>query len=177
MTSLEIYNPRMTYNTAAIDYDTTSVDFWRYAAVETVQRLGLVPGGSLLDVACGPGPAALAAAERVGSHGSVLGVDIAEEMIALAREHAAEAPAPQAEFVVGSMDDLDVGADRFDAATCVFGIFFARDVRCALVVRSRSRRLDRSSSPRSTRSSSRPRWPSIRASTWTCRGTELRTLR
>jgi ubiquinone/menaquinone biosynthesis C-methylase UbiE len=132
MTSLEIYNPRMTYNTAAIDYDTTSVDFWRYAAVETVQRLGLVPGGSLLDVACGPGPAALAAAERVGSHGSVLGVDIAEEMIALAREHAAEAPAPQAEFVVGSMDDLDVGADRFDAATCVFGIFFARDVRASI---------------------------------------------
>lgn len=129
MTSLEIYNPRMTYNTAAVDYDTTSVDFWRYAAVETVQRLNLPPGASVLDVACGPGPAALAAAEAVGPRGSVLGIDIAEEMIALARGHAAEAQVAQAEFVVGSMDDLDVGVDRFDAATCVFGIFFARDVR------------------------------------------------
>ena len=62
MTSLEIYNPRMTYNSAAVDYDTTSVDFWSYAATETVQRMGLTAGQSVLDVACGPGPAALVAA-------------------------------------------------------------------------------------------------------------------
>ncbi|MDN5918937.1 MAG: class I SAM-dependent methyltransferase [Pseudonocardia sp.] len=132
MTSLEIYNPRMTYNTAAVDYDTTSVDFWSYAATETVQRLGLSAGQSVLDVACGPGPAALAAADQVGPQGTVLGVDIAEEMIALARGHAAETGASQADFVVGSMDALDVGADRFDAATCVFGIFFASDVRASI---------------------------------------------
>lgn len=108
------------------------VDFWRYAADETVARLGLQPGQNLLDVACGPGPAALAAAAAVGADGEVLGVDIAEEMIELARGHAREQGATQASFVVGSMDALDVGFSRFDAATCVFGMFFAADVQASI---------------------------------------------
>jgi len=133
MTSrLAAYDPRRTYNAAAVDYDNTSVDFWRYAAHETVARLGLRPGDTVLDVACGPGPAALAAAAAVGAQGEVLGVDIAEEMIELARGHAREQGAEHASFAVGSMDALDVGFSRFDAATCVFGMFFAADVQASI---------------------------------------------
>lgn len=83
------YDPRRTYNAAAVDYDNISVDFWR---LPPMRRWGLVlqPGERVLDVACGRGPAAVAAARKVGTKGVVVGIDIAEEMIALAREHAVE---------------------------------------------------------------------------------------
>lgn len=123
--NLETFNPRATYNTAAVDYDQTSADFWRYAAEETVRRLGLSSGASVLDVACGPGPAALAAGRAVGESGSVLGVDIAEQMIELARTHADEQGVRNVRFELGDLDALTVQPQSFDAATCVFGMFFA----------------------------------------------------
>jgi ubiquinone/menaquinone biosynthesis C-methylase UbiE len=85
------YNPRRTYNAAAVDYDNISVDFWCYAADETIRNLALRPGERVLDVACGPGPAALGAAHAVSPRGRVIGIDIAENMISLARWHADQA--------------------------------------------------------------------------------------
>lgn len=122
------YDPRRTYNAAAIDYDNASVDFWRYAADETVRRLSLQPGEHVLDIACGPGPAALAAAREVGPKGVVVGVDIAEEMIALAQKHALEQRATNTTFEVGNMDALNFPASSFNVTTCVFGLFFAEDI-------------------------------------------------
>lgn len=122
------YDPRRTYNAAAVDYDTTSAEFWRYAAEETVRRLELQPGERLLDVACGPGAAALAAARKVGPTGAVVGVDIAEEMIELARTHAVEQDASNTTFKIGDMNAWDCPASSFDAVTCVFGLFFAEDI-------------------------------------------------
>jgi ubiquinone/menaquinone biosynthesis C-methylase UbiE len=126
--SLTEFDPRRTYNAAAVAYDNTSVEFWRYAADETVRRLALQPGERVLDVACGPGPAALAAAREVGSSGVVVGIDIAEEMIALAQKHAVEQGASNTTFEIRNMDALDFPASSFDAATCVFGLFFAEDI-------------------------------------------------
>lgn len=122
------YDPRMTYNAAAEDYDRTSAEFWRYSAQETVDRLELAEGDHVLDVACGPGPAALAAAGVVGPAGWVVGVDIAEEMIEIARRHAQEQQVTTAAFEVGSMDRLRFDDGSFAAATCVFGLFFAQDI-------------------------------------------------
>ncbi len=126
------YDPRMTYNAAAVDYDRTSAEFWRYSAQETVDRLGLLEGDHVLDVACGPGPAALAAAEVVGPTGWVLGVDIAEEMIEIAQRHAREREIGTVAFEVGSMDGLRFDDESFSAATCVFGLFFAADVTASI---------------------------------------------
>jgi SAM-dependent methyltransferase len=126
------FDPKMTYNAAAEDYDSTSSDFWRYSAVETVRRLNLRDGDHVLDIACGPGPAALAAAETVGRSGRVIGVDIAEEMIGLARRHARERQLGNATFEIGSMDGLRFQEATFSAVTCVFGLFFAQDVAASL---------------------------------------------
>lgn len=46
-------------------------------------------GEHVLDVGCGTGATSLMLAERVGAHGSVLGVDISRPMLARARERAA----------------------------------------------------------------------------------------
>lgn len=122
------YDPKRTYNAAAVDYDTTSADFWRFAAEETVRRLDLAQSSRVLDVACGPGPAALAAARRIGPGGQVVGVDIAEEMLNLARGHAAQQGLTNVRFDLGSMDSLAYEDNSFEAATCVFGMFFAEDI-------------------------------------------------
>jgi SAM-dependent methyltransferase len=65
-----------------------------------IGHLGLVPGQRVLDVGCGPGRHARALAER-GLR--VLGVDLSEEFVALARDGAP----PGAEFVVADARDLD----------------------------------------------------------------------
>jgi SAM-dependent methyltransferase len=76
-----------------------------------LQRL---PGGSILDLGCGPGWTSLLLA-RAGF--SVLGVDISERMIEIARERASRENSP-AEFVVGDMEELDLGRGDFDGALC-----------------------------------------------------------
>lgn len=45
-------------------------------------------GERVLDIGCGTGTTAIAAARRVGSNGAVAGVDVSEEMIAAARRKA-----------------------------------------------------------------------------------------
>ena len=130
--TLSRFDPRSTYNVVARDYDETSLDFWRYSVPATVRRLELRPGESVLDVACGPGPAALAAAAIVGPTGRVVGLDVSTAMLARAQQHARAADAVQVEFVEGSLDNRPVHPDQFDAVTCVFGMFFARDIAATL---------------------------------------------
>jgi SAM-dependent methyltransferase len=50
---------------------------------------GLQPGEGLLDVGCGPGTVAAAAAELVGNDGQVVAIDLAPGMLARARQVAA----------------------------------------------------------------------------------------
>ncbi len=51
---------------------------------------GLRPGMRVLDIGCGPGDVSFVAARLVGPTGTVLGVDAAPEMVALASARAAE---------------------------------------------------------------------------------------
>jgi 2-polyprenyl-3-methyl-5-hydroxy-6-metoxy-1,4-benzoquinol methylase len=53
-------------------------------------KAGLRPGMRVLDIGCGIGDVSLLAAERVGSSGFVVGIDIAEKAVTLARHRAEE---------------------------------------------------------------------------------------
>jgi SAM-dependent methyltransferase len=55
-----------------------------------LQKAGLCAGMRVLDIGCGAGDVALAAAERVGPSGCVTGIDFAPKAVALARRRAAE---------------------------------------------------------------------------------------
>jgi SAM-dependent methyltransferase len=82
----------------------------------------------VLDVACGPGTAALAALELGAS--SVVGVDFAPGMIAAAREAARAVPTLQ--LAVADALALPVANERFDVVISSFGLIFAPDpVRAA----------------------------------------------
>jgi SAM-dependent methyltransferase len=67
---------------------------------------GLRPGMRVLDVGCGPGDVSLVAAKLVGPTGSVLGVDAAPEMIALARARAAEQGCATVHFTQAAIDAI-----------------------------------------------------------------------
>lgn len=91
---------------------------------ELVEALEVVPGERVLDVACGSGNAALAAARR--SWGGVTGVDFVPALLARARERAA-AERLEIEFVEGDAADLPFAEAEFDVVSSVFGAMFAPD--------------------------------------------------
>jgi ubiquinone/menaquinone biosynthesis C-methylase UbiE len=119
-----------TYNAASDFYDHPANSFWARYGRGTVARLRINPGARVLDVCCGSGASAIPAAEAVGPQGFVLGVDLAENLLALARDKARNQGLNNIEFRVGDM--LDLQANGFDVVICVFGIFFVPDMQGAL---------------------------------------------
>jgi enediyne biosynthesis protein CalE5 len=88
---------------------------------ELVRRARPKEGERILDLACGPGEPAITLAHRVGTKGCVLGVDLAEKMISLARGFARERGVTNVEFRVMNCEKLKLPADSFDAAVSAYG--------------------------------------------------------
>jgi SAM-dependent methyltransferase len=78
-------------------------------------HLGLIPGQRLLDVGCGLGEAALGLAPDLGDDGEVVGVDVSERMLRVARAHSGSARC-RVRFSVGDARSLDEPDDSFDVA-------------------------------------------------------------
>ena len=121
-----------TYNAAADFYDAVPLSFWSYFGRRTIEVLSLPIGSQVLDVCCGTGASALTAAEAVGPTGKVVGVDLAQELLELARAKAAKRRLGNVHFELGDMLSLKFSAERFDAVVCVFGIFFVPDMAMAV---------------------------------------------
>ena len=90
-----------------------------------VQRARLSAGQAVLDVACGTGFAARAAARVVGPAGRVVGLDLNAGMLQTAASNPA---APAIEWVEGSALELDFEDDSFDAVVCQQGVQFFPDL-------------------------------------------------
>jgi SAM-dependent methyltransferase len=121
-----------TYNAASDTYDDPANVFWARFGRRTVERLAPRPGDRVLDVCCGSGASAIPAAEAVGPAGAVVGVDLAERLLALARAKAATLGLKHVRFEKGDMLDLDFAGRDFDAVVCVFGVFFVPDMAAAV---------------------------------------------
>lgn len=93
--------------------------------VAAAARVG--PGDRVLDVACGTGVLARAAADRVGVAGSVAGLDINPGMLAVAARQAS-----QIRWRQGSADALPYEAGSFDAVVSQFGLMFFENQVAAL---------------------------------------------
>jgi len=113
-----------TYNAASDHYGAEPLAFWDHYGRRTAERMNLQSGERVLDVCCGAGGSALPAARSVGPHGSVLGVDLAADLLALGRTQAEAAGLRNVEFRRGDMTALGFPEQHFNAVICVFGIFF-----------------------------------------------------
>src|SRR6185437_11484814 len=121
-----------TYNAAADFFDASPLGFWDYFGRRTIEQASLPQGSRVLDVCCGAGASALPAAEAVGPTGNVIGVDLAKQLLELARAKAAQRGLSNVEFEVGDMLSLRFPVASFDAVICVFGIFFVPDMAKAV---------------------------------------------
>ena len=92
-----------TYNAASDFYDASPLGFWDYFGRRTIQLTSLPIGSRVLDVCCGAGASALPAAEAVGPTGSVIGVDLANQLLESARTKAVQRGLNNIEFEVGDM--------------------------------------------------------------------------
>lgn len=113
---------------AATIYDREFVPtlFGQFAPM-LVDAAAIAPGENVLDVGCGTGIAALAAAERAGTERRVTAVDINPGMLAVARSKSGaimwiEAPA----------ESLPFADHQFDAVLCQFALMFFADRTAAL---------------------------------------------
>jgi demethylmenaquinone methyltransferase/2-methoxy-6-polyprenyl-1,4-benzoquinol methylase len=118
----------------AYDFDTIARDYdrlnrimslgldrrWRKRAAHEVES-GKWKAESVLDVACGTGDMVL----ELQKHGcSVTGVDLSEEMIAIAKQKTASATSHLSPltFHLGDAEALPFAEGEFDAVTCAFGV-------------------------------------------------------
>ena len=117
-----------TYNAAADHFDDEPLGFWSRLGARTIERLDLPAGASVLDVGCGTGASALPAAEKVGPRGHVVGVDLAERLLDVARQKAGRRGLANLRFEIGDMEHLGYPDGHFDAIVSVFSVFFVPDM-------------------------------------------------
>ena len=104
-------------------------DFTRIAATmresgeKVIESLGVTSKMSVLDLGCGDGTTAIPAAKRGAS---VLGVDIASNLVAAGRRRAEEQDLKNVEFREGDATNLsDLKDNSFDLLVSMFGAMFA----------------------------------------------------
>jgi len=89
-------------------------------------------GYAVLDLGSGTGYPALLAAQIVGSLGSVIGIDLAADMLAAAERKARRLGLTNIAFQVGDASILPFGSAAFDAVISRFCLMFLPDVPKAL---------------------------------------------
>jgi SAM-dependent methyltransferase len=84
----------------------------------------LSPGETVLDLGSGGGIDVLLSARRVGPTGKAYGVDMTDEMLALARANAEKADASNVEFVKGTIEDVPLPDESVDViiSNCVINL-------------------------------------------------------
>ena len=89
----------------------------------------LAPGEDVLDLGSGGGLDVLLSARRVGPDGMAYGLDMTEEMLALAEKHRAEAGIENARFMLGTIEEVPMPGASVDVviSNCVINLSADKD--------------------------------------------------
>lgn len=112
------------YNRAANIYDRVGIKQFTYYANLLVEKLNILPGARVLDVATGRGALLFAAARKVGPEGYVLGIDLAPNMVAQTAAEIKALGLKQAEVLLMDADEVSFPDYSFDFILCGFAIHF-----------------------------------------------------
>ncbi len=90
----------------------------------------LLEGETVLDLGSGGGIDVLLSARRVGPTGYVYGLDMTPEMVELARQNQAEAGVTNAEFLLGTIEEIPLPDESVDViiSNCVINLAADKDV-------------------------------------------------
>ena len=91
--------------------------------------LALEPGQTVLDLGSGGGIDVLLSAKRVGPTGKAYGLDMTDEMLALARDNQRKAGATNVEFLKGTIEAIPLPDDSVDViiSNCVINLSGDKD--------------------------------------------------
>src|SRR5271169_2497689 len=91
--------------------------------------IDLRPGETVLDLGSGGGIDVLLSARRVGSTGKAYGLDMTDEMLALARENQRRAGVGNAEFLKGEIENIPLPDNSVDVviSNCVINLSADKD--------------------------------------------------
>ncbi len=92
--------------------------------------IDLKPGETVLDLGSGGGIDVLLAARRVGPAGKVYGLDMTDDMLALARENQRRAGATNVEFLKGTIEAIPLPDQSVDViiSNCVINLSVDKDI-------------------------------------------------
>lgn len=96
---------------------------------QAIERMKLPPDAQVLDVGCGSGWATRLMAEKA-SGGRVVGIDISDEMIELARKSSVDFP--NTEFKVAGADHLPFTDRSFTHGFSMESLYYYKDIAAAL---------------------------------------------
>jgi ubiquinone/menaquinone biosynthesis C-methylase UbiE len=91
-----------------------------------------LPGMHILDLASGTGEPGITLAQRVGRQGSVTALDQSADLLAIAAERASARKLANFTTQLSDAHRLPFSDERFDLATCRFGVMFFSDAEQAL---------------------------------------------
>jgi len=111
---------RTTWNESAGAYSEFLATLEPFRA-DMLTRLAPRPGERILDLGTGPGEPAMTIASKVNPGGHVTGVDLSENMIAIANQVAKARGLSNVDFQVMDCSALSLADSLFDAAVCCFG--------------------------------------------------------
>lgn len=91
--------------------------------------IDLKPGETVLDLGSGGGIDVLLSAKRVGPTGKVYGLDMTDEMLALARDNQMKAGVSNVEFLKGTIEAIPLPANSVDViiSNCVINLSSDKD--------------------------------------------------
>jgi SAM-dependent methyltransferase len=95
--------------------------------LKVMDALAPATGEAVLDIGCGCGQTSVQLAERVGTSGRVLGVDVSQPMLEVAKARPVPAGAGAVSFRESDAQTADLGKGMFDAVFSRFGVMFFDD--------------------------------------------------
>jgi SAM-dependent methyltransferase len=107
-------------------------EFGMRVSVWMVEHLGLQPGQTVLDLACGPGDTGFLAAELVKPGGALIATDASRAMLGVASGRARDLGVTNVEFKQMELEWIDLPVASVDAIVCRWGLMFAFDPAAAL---------------------------------------------
>lgn len=109
--------------------ESMAVGHWPMVS-QILPKMELEPGLNCLDVGCGNGYAVRALAEKVGSTGSVIGLDASPKMITEAESH--DGNPEQVRYEIAAAHEIPLESDSIDRLISIESLYYFPDPLAAL---------------------------------------------
>jgi ubiquinone/menaquinone biosynthesis C-methylase UbiE len=123
---------RYGWDLAANDYESLWQEQLEPARAAVLAAAALAPGQQVLDIACGTGLVTLQAARAVGPQGRVVGIDVAGQMLEVARRRSVLLGLSNVILERMDAESLELPDSSFDVVLCSLGLMYMPDPLQAL---------------------------------------------